>query len=120
MEHQYRHDAACAAAQAGCGQGKDADTLDEKERTRLRQQAVAWLRADLAYWSKQVQGGKASDRAMVRKTLLHWQQDSNLAGVRDPEALKKLPAEEREACAKLWADVANLLKQLQEQPTKPG
>jgi hypothetical protein len=42
--------------------------------------------------------------------MQHWQQDSDLAGVRDAAALEKLPAEERAACAKLWADVAALLK----------
>src|SRR5262249_6257908 len=34
-----RYYAACAAALAGCGRGKDAKSLDEKERGRLRQQA---------------------------------------------------------------------------------
>jgi serine/threonine-protein kinase len=115
MEHQYRYAAAWSAALAGCGQGMDADKLDEKERTRLRHQAVAWLRADLAYWTKQAQSAKPSDRARVRQTLEQWQPDAGLAGLRDTEALKKLPAEEREACAKIWADVALVLKQIQEQ-----
>ncbi|MFO0843024.1 MAG: tetratricopeptide repeat protein, partial [Gemmataceae bacterium] len=43
--HRYR--AACQAALAGCGQGADSGGLDEKERSRLRKQALAWLRADL-------------------------------------------------------------------------
>jgi hypothetical protein len=33
-----------------------------------------------------------------------------LAGLRDPDALEKLPAAERTAFTKLWADVAALLK----------
>src|SRR5437763_2953473 len=37
------YNAACAAALAGCGQGKDADQSDEKERGRLRRQALDWL-----------------------------------------------------------------------------
>jgi eukaryotic-like serine/threonine-protein kinase len=41
----HRSNAACAAALAGCGQGKDADKLDLKECARLRQQALDWLRA---------------------------------------------------------------------------
>src|SRR5262249_24609888 len=48
----HRHDAACAAALAGCGEGKDADVLDAEERARLRGQALDWLRADLAAWDK--------------------------------------------------------------------
>jgi hypothetical protein len=43
----------------------------------------------------------------------HWQQDSDLAGLRDPDAVARLPADERQACQQLWADVAALLKQAQ-------
>jgi hypothetical protein len=43
------------------------------------------------------------------KTLQHWETD---AGNRDPQALAKIPEPEQEACRKLWADVANLLKKL--------
>jgi hypothetical protein len=46
----------------------------------------------------------------VRQRLRHWQQDGDLAGLRDAAALAKLPAEERAACERLWADVAALLK----------
>ena len=46
----------------------------------------------------------------MRDTLEHWQRDTDLAGVRDADALKKLSAEEQEAWRKLWADVAELLK----------
>jgi hypothetical protein len=34
-----------------------------------------------------------------------WQRDPDLASVREAAALAKLPAEEREAWQKLWADV---------------
>ena len=43
------------------------------------------------------------------QTLLHWQTDPDLAGVRDKSALAKLPEAERPEWAKLWADVAALL-----------
>jgi hypothetical protein len=46
----------------------------------------------------------------VSAALRHWQKDADLAGLRDKEALAKLSAEERAACANLWADVAALLK----------
>lgn len=35
-------------------------------------------------------------------------------GLGDQAALAKLPVEERTACAKLWADVAGLLKRAEE------
>jgi Tfp pilus assembly protein PilF len=114
MQQQHRYNAACAAALAGCGQGNDAANLDAQERARLRQRAVAWLRADLAYRGKHAQSAKPGDRELVRKAMLHWQQDPDLAGLRDRESLKKLPAEEREACAKLWADAVELLNKVQE------
>src|SRR5262249_53063381 len=39
----YRYRAARAAALAAVGQGEDAAVLDDKERSRWRQQALAWL-----------------------------------------------------------------------------
>jgi hypothetical protein len=45
----------------------------------------------------------------VQQALRQWQQNSDLVGLRDAAALAKLPAEERAACEKLWADVAALL-----------
>jgi serine/threonine-protein kinase len=101
---RHRYNAACAAALAAAGQSSDTAKLDDKERARLRQQALAWLRADLAAWNK------SSDRAVVQRTLTHWQRDPDLAGVRDKDALAKLPDAEREAWYKLWTDVADLLR----------
>jgi hypothetical protein len=83
---------------------------DREERARLRKQALDWLRADLALHTMQLQTGKPADRATVQQALRHWQQDPDLAGLRDKAALAKLPAEERVAHERLWADVAELLK----------
>jgi hypothetical protein len=41
-------------------------------------------------------------------------QNRDLAGIRDPVGVAKLPADEQEACKKLWADVAALLKRVEE------
>jgi hypothetical protein len=38
------------------------------------------------------------------------QKDADLAGLRDPDALAKLPEAEREPWQQLWTDVAALLK----------
>jgi thiol-disulfide isomerase/thioredoxin len=46
--------------------------------------------------------------------LRRWQEDRDLAGIRDAAALTKLPAEERAACTQLWADVAALVQKAQE------
>jgi tetratricopeptide (TPR) repeat protein len=103
-----RYDAACVAALAGCGQGKDADHLDAAERARWRQQARDWLRDDLTGWGKALDPGKAPAAPAVEQTLRHWQTDADLAGVRDPDALAQLPEAERTAWQQLWADVEAL------------
>jgi hypothetical protein len=105
-----RYDAACCAARAGCGQGEDAGQLDELERARWRQQALDWLRADLIRWGKLLDDGKADTQAKVRQTMRHWQTDPDLAGVRDPAGLARLPDKERQAWQQFWADVAATLQ----------
>ena len=110
LQASHRYDAACYAALAAAGQGQDAAKLDDKERARLRRQALDWLRADLALWAHQVEDGKAEARARARQTLQHWQEDADLAGLHDAAALAKLPSSERATCQKLWADVAALVK----------
>jgi hypothetical protein len=111
----HRYNAARSAALAAAGKGEDAGKLDDKERARLRKQALDWLHADLELWTKQVENGKPPTRAAIRQTLQHWQKDTDLAGLRDAAALTKLPAKEREACQKLWAEVAALLHKAQPQ-----
>jgi serine/threonine protein kinase/Flp pilus assembly protein TadD len=108
MKHAHRYNAACAAALAGCGQGQDADKLDDAERAKLRRQTLDWLTADLAAWAKMAD--KAETRPKVQKSMQHWQQDPDLAGVRDAAALAKLPEAERAAWQKLWAGAADLSK----------
>jgi hypothetical protein len=51
-----------------------------------------------------------AERAEVQRTMQHWQRVPDLAGVRDPAALARLPADERQAWQKFWADVAESLK----------
>jgi tetratricopeptide (TPR) repeat protein len=109
LEAVHRYNAACEAALAAAGVGEEAAKLDDLGRSRLRQQALDWLRADLALHTKQLASGQAADRAKVQKKLQHWQKDTDLAGIRDTDALAKLPGEERTACERLWADVASLL-----------
>ena len=110
LKVQHRYSAACTAVLAGCGQGKDANQTDVKERARLRQQALDWLRADLEGWSRSLEKDTPQARLEVQRTLAHWRSDTDLASLREPAALAKLPDEERRAWQKLWADVDALLK----------
>jgi hypothetical protein len=106
----YRYNAACAATLAAAGKGIDAGQLDAKEQGRLREQALKWLKEDLALRSKQLTSVNPPDRQVARQTLRHWLKDLDLAGVRDQEPLAKLPGAERKEWAKLWTEVAALLK----------
>jgi tetratricopeptide (TPR) repeat protein len=105
LRAQHRYDAACAAALAGCGQGRDDPPPDDAARARLRGQALDWLRADLALRAKQLD----TDAAAARTALAHWKDDPDLSGVRDPAALAALPESERDAWRALWAEVDRLL-----------
>jgi tetratricopeptide (TPR) repeat protein len=112
----HRYNAACAAALAAAGQGEDAKDLDDKERARLRQQARDWLAADLALWTNQAGGDDAKVRDAAQKTLQHWQSDADLAAIRDPGPLAKLPDAERDACRKLWDEVEAVRKKAVAKP----
>jgi tetratricopeptide (TPR) repeat protein/tRNA A-37 threonylcarbamoyl transferase component Bud32 len=108
----HRYSAACAAALAGCGQGEDAAKLDSKERTRLRQQALTWLRADLAVSVKSLEDHPAKARDAVLEQMQSWQKDADLAGVRERSALVLLPEVERQQWHKLWDEVEELRQRL--------
>ncbi len=118
LQEQPRYNAACAAALAGCGQGKDADQTDAKERARLRAQAIDWLRADLKAY-EQVLDKQQNMARMVRERLEHWQQDGDFAGVRG-DAISKLPEAERQEWQRLWQDVKAMRQRAAEPAKKPG
>lgn len=115
----HRYSAACVAALAGCGQGKDDPPLGEQARTRWRRQALDWLRADLVYATKQWETGSPPLTTLVQQKLQIWQVNSDLAGVRDQAALAKLPHAEEEAWNKLWSQVDALLRQMRA-PRQPA
>jgi serine/threonine-protein kinase len=110
LSNGLRYNAACAAVLAACGQAKDSEKIDDKERTRLRRQAQGWLRADLSAWHGRVEKEPDKSRPVLLQTLKHWLEDSDLASVRDPDKLSKLPTAEQEAWRSLWAEVAKTLE----------
>jgi hypothetical protein len=57
---------------------------------------------------------KAFDSQAFLPAYFLWQKAADLAGIHDSDAVAKLPPEEQEACKKLWADVAALLKKVEE------
>jgi tetratricopeptide (TPR) repeat protein len=103
LDAAARYNAACCAARASTDDGLERAGLSELERATLRRQALTWLRADLALRTKLFEGGNSVDW-----TLAFWQQDTALGSVRDPAALARLTADEREHWQRLWSDVAAL------------
>jgi serine/threonine-protein kinase len=128
--HPFRYPAACSAVLAAAGEGNDAASLGLEEKTKLRRQALTWLRADLAHLvhrlpsqptgaapgigavqSQVVQPSRAAAVAatlQVLETLTRWQDDKELAAVRKTQDVARLPAEDRQLWQKFWADVEAL------------
>src|SRR5262249_17301146 len=109
----YRSNAARAGALAGCGQGKDANKLDDKERAHMRKLAQDWLRADLTGWVGLLDAGPPPSAANISNVLQHWLVDTDFGDVRGPESLASLPEAERQSWQQLWTDVVEVLKRAQ-------
>jgi tetratricopeptide (TPR) repeat protein len=107
MRKGARYNAACAAVMAAAGKGVGAEDLKEKDKSRFHRQARDWLGADLAAWRKLLEKTPQS-AAQVQQVLQHWQEDADLTSVRDDKELARLPAPERDAWCRLWADVEAL------------
>ncbi|WP_422930044.1 protein kinase domain-containing protein [Singulisphaera sp. PoT] len=104
-----RYRAACCAALAGCGIGKDSARLDAAEKARWRRKAIEWLRADMILLSETLESGVRAHRNSAKELLQLWQGEPDLAGLREPARLEALAADEREGCLDLWADVGGLI-----------
>jgi tetratricopeptide (TPR) repeat protein len=100
----HRYNAACCAALAGCGSGADAPP-QPTERAALRQQALAWLRADRALMQKKLTSGESADRTWVVRQLSHWLADADLAGVRPAPGREGWTPEETAEWDQFWAQV---------------
>src|SRR5262249_53734729 len=109
LRASQQYHAACVAAQAGCGLGEDARTLDDRGKLRLRALALAWPQGDLARGSSQLAARPTADRAEVLTRMKGWLNDPALTGVREPAALARLRGAERQAWQKLWREVESLL-----------
>jgi hypothetical protein len=104
-----RYRAACAAARAGAGDGKDEPAPDEASRSHWRRRALEWLEADLAAWNTQTEKGSPQTRSKAWTVLTHWRRDPDLASLREEAPLSRLPESDRTACRALWSKVDSLL-----------
>jgi tetratricopeptide (TPR) repeat protein len=92
------------AARAAISQNAENEQLGEQERTGRRQLALGWLKANVDLASR-----LQSEGTVVPWSLTRWQMDPELAAVRDPAKLAKLPAAERAEWQRLWADVSAII-----------
>jgi tetratricopeptide (TPR) repeat protein len=113
---EIRYRAARCAASAGCGLGKDGSKLSAAERTHWRRKALEWLRTDLVVLSETLVGGLPADRGLAKELLTLWQDEPDLAGLREPARLKMLAADERNAFLSLWAEVGAVLARCGDAP----
>ncbi|HWB09752.1 MAG TPA: serine/threonine-protein kinase [Pirellulales bacterium] len=101
--------AARCAALAASEPGKSGDVPSPEDQAHWRSMARDWLRADLARWSGMLEAGSHRAVVAVRKSLTRWKADPDLARLREPHELERLPADEQKEWHALWKDVAALL-----------
>jgi serine/threonine-protein kinase len=109
LDGKYRYNAACAAAMASSGEGKDEPHPDDAAKSRFRQQALEWLKADLAARAKRLDGADPGRRSALARTLRGWTDDPNLASFRNEASIKKLPEDQQKGWRAFWSEVAMLL-----------
>lgn len=116
LQTQNRYNAACSAALAAAGRGRDDPAADGAARAKLRQQALDWLRAEHAAWAERLESTAPAARKQVAEVMRHWLNDPDLAGVRESNALDQLPEPGRAAWRALWAEVEALLERAEGGP----
>ena len=107
----HRYNAACCALLAAAGQSASRPPLDDPARSMMRRRACDWLEAERAAWSRVLRDGPPAFRGRVQPALQHWKQDSDLAGIRAPESLARLPEPERKRWQAFWTQVDALLQE---------
>jgi WD40 repeat protein/serine/threonine protein kinase len=104
-QSRHRYNAARAAVLAAAGLGREEPPPDEAAKARLRRRALDWLKAERIAWARFLESGSLKSGPKVVQHLTAWKQDPDVAGIRDAAALAKLPADEGEEFAQLWADM---------------
>jgi tRNA A-37 threonylcarbamoyl transferase component Bud32/tetratricopeptide (TPR) repeat protein len=108
-----RHNAAWCALLASFNEGTDSKILGAEEQSRLRGQALAWLREELAVWTKALDAGEADPKLVVQVLNSWWIPNPNyprLLPPLSPHYLARLSPKEREEWRKLDREVDVLLR----------
>jgi tRNA A-37 threonylcarbamoyl transferase component Bud32 len=112
---RYRDEVAARQAQAERvlwlrAAGEAFPPAAEAARARLRQQAWALLRAEMAAQAQQLSSASPAEATAARQVLEALRGLPVLAGVRDPAALASLPEPERQVWQAFWQEVEGLLR----------
>jgi serine/threonine-protein kinase len=113
---EIRYRAARCAALAGCGLGEDSAKLSAADQSHWRRKALEWLRTEQVLLSKTLEGGRRADRDLAKEMLTLWQDEPDLAGLREPDGLERLTADERKRCLAFWAEVGAVLARCRNTP----
>ena len=84
---QPRYHAARAACLAAAGRGEDEPPAGDAMKMDLHRQALSWLKADMDFWTKQLESTTPESRSAIVQALQSWQKDPDLAGIRETAAL---------------------------------
>jgi hypothetical protein len=60
--------------------------------------------AEVAACGRKIDSAPAAKES-AENALKKWLTDPDLAGLREPDLLEKLPSSERQACRELWQDI---------------
>ena len=97
-----------AVAMAGTGMGKDAGKFNDDDRARWRQTALELISTRLQKIETQLDSAAPPIESM-QKRLLTLQQTPDLAGLREPAAMARLPKSEQDQFAAIWTRVNDML-----------
>ncbi|MGH7134140.1 MAG: tetratricopeptide repeat protein, partial [Pirellulales bacterium] len=104
-----RYNAACLAI--NCADGLGANAPPEDERPAYRKQALDFLTTELSA----IRELADKDPAQGHRLMQVWLADKDLASVRDPTTVERLPSDERDAWNSLWTAVRTLCDQTAQQ-----
>lgn len=107
--YRLRLQAAKAAARAGCAQGKDPPPLYQETHRLWRDQALAWLRAELDAAKARLRNAAPAAAERERDGLTRLTADAAFAALREPAGLSRLAPEERAEWQRFWADLTAAL-----------
>jgi tetratricopeptide (TPR) repeat protein len=104
-----RTSAAVSALAVVEGKSVDAPNLSPRDHSAMREQALAWLEAELERSQAAPERTDMAARADARRRLMAWSKDPVFACIHEEAAIRELPAEQRQRCRRLWEEVKRLL-----------